>query len=169
MSVSSFEDIAPTSPSPPRENSLFADLDLTIVTPTVDNGNRQFRRRSSSVPPQINGGLKPVILHKTQVADTRPPSVIPLAPVWPDAHEHRAQPIKIERWHPRHHPAKVDPAQRHAEMEDKLKNVNFDDVTVAELKDLLRHCGLSTSGRKVELIERLRQQQQKRQQQQQRV
>lgn len=50
----------------------------------------------------------------------------------------------------------VDVESYRQQLDEKLINVNFDDITVAELKEMLRERGLSATGRKAELMTRLR-------------
>jgi hypothetical protein len=50
----------------------------------------------------------------------------------------------------------VDPETYHRKLDDKLAKINFDDITVAELKETLRERGLSATGRKAELMTRLK-------------
>ncbi|KAI9265644.1 hypothetical protein EDC94DRAFT_488830, partial [Helicostylum pulchrum] len=42
------------------------------------------------------------------------------------------------------------------QLDQKLEKINFDDITVAELKEALRERGLSATGRKAELLARLK-------------
>lgn len=70
----------------------------------------------------------------------------------------KALPMKISRVNGTHHQLKYpinSEAQRH-QLDEKLEKVNFDDVTVAELKEMLRERGLSATGRKAELLTRLK-------------
>ncbi|CEP20121.1 hypothetical protein [Parasitella parasitica] len=50
----------------------------------------------------------------------------------------------------------VDPESHRRQLDEKLEKVNFDDITVAELKEMLRERGLSATGRKAELMNRLK-------------
>jgi hypothetical protein len=64
-------------------------------------------------------------------------------------------PIQIQR-NPVSNPRNAAPiALDQQQLDDKLRQVNFNDVTVAELKDLLRERNLSVAGRKAELTNRL--------------
>ncbi|KAG0181797.1 hypothetical protein DFQ28_006017 [Apophysomyces sp. BC1034] len=102
----------------------------------VHRGCRR-RRRSSSVPPTFRGYQPPLIFAQLHIADPRPP-------IQTQAKDLR--PIKIERIH--HHPRqRPTPAER---------QINFDDITVAELKERLRQLGLSATGKKADLIQRLK-------------
>lgn len=49
----------------------------------------------------------------------------------------------------------LDPESYRRQLDEKLSKINFDDITVAELKETLRERGLSASGRKAELMNRL--------------
>ncbi|KAI9247432.1 hypothetical protein BDA99DRAFT_525892, partial [Phascolomyces articulosus] len=116
------------------------------------------RRRSSSVPPTFHSDhykKHQVVFAPIQVAaDSRPPP--------PHMLMKPSTPIQIQRLH-RHRIPPTSPEQVRAAMDKRLQRMNFNDVTVAELKHMLRHYGHSTTGRKVELIERLQQEQQARQ------
>ncbi|CAO0793458.1 unnamed protein product [Mucor circinelloides] len=50
----------------------------------------------------------------------------------------------------------LDAETHRRQLDDKLEKVNFDDITVAELKEMLRERGLSATGRKAELMNRLK-------------
>lgn len=52
-------------------------------------------------------------------------------------------------------PKKKAPQQQRS-LEQEIEALNFDDVTVTQLKTLLRRCGLSASGKKTELIDKLK-------------
>ncbi|KAF7727509.1 hypothetical protein EC973_007487 [Apophysomyces ossiformis] len=136
----------PTSPPLSVKNSsvdlspptmLDADEDEREERREVHRGCRR-RRRSSSVPPTFRGYQTPLIFAQLHVADPRPP-------IQPQAKDMR--PIQIERVHhaPRQRPVTTE------------KEINFDDITVAELKERLRQLGLSATGKKADLIQRLRQ------------
>ncbi|KAI9470585.1 MAG: hypothetical protein EXX96DRAFT_584941 [Benjaminiella poitrasii] len=71
----------------------------------------------------------------------------------------KALPIQIQRISPSHsHSSRrpIDAETYRRQLDEKLEKVNFDDITVAELKEMLRERGLSASGRKAELMNRLR-------------
>ncbi|KAI8061870.1 uncharacterized protein B0P05DRAFT_557062 [Gilbertella persicaria] len=104
-------------------------------------------RRSSSVPPHLNT-LKPHsqdssnMYNQPQVTQTTHPL-----------------PIQIQRVLTNHQPAvnrTIDPEEYRRQLDEKLEKVNFDDITVAELKELLRERGLSAMGRKADLWNRLK-------------
>lgn len=50
----------------------------------------------------------------------------------------------------------LDAETHRRQLDEKLEKVNFDDITVAELKEMLRERGLSATGRKAELMNRLK-------------
>ena len=111
------------------------------------------RRRSSSLPPAFHSEhfRKQVVFAPIQVAaDSRPPP--------PHMLMKPSTPVQIQRLH-RHRIQPTSPEELRATMDKQLQRMNFNDVTVAELKHFLRHYGHSTTGRKVELIERLQEQQ----------
>ncbi|CEI91246.1 hypothetical protein RMCBS344292_05543 [Rhizopus microsporus] len=74
----------------------------------------------------------------------------------PHPNNEKASPVQIERINtmPRKRTSVEGRRQR---MDERLSKVNFDDITVAELKDFLRERGLSVTGRKAELMGRLKQ------------
>lgn len=70
----------------------------------------------------------------------------------------KALPIQIQRVNASHnHPTRpVNVETQRRQLDEKLEKVNFDDITVAELKEMLRERGLSATGRKAELMNRLK-------------
>jgi hypothetical protein len=70
-----------------------------------------------------------------------------------------AKPIAIERA-PKKKPAAApvicDPAETQKKLDEALLQLNFEDVTVAELKEMLRERGLSSTGKKAVLTDRLK-------------
>ncbi|KAI8085317.1 hypothetical protein BDF21DRAFT_492074 [Thamnidium elegans] len=50
----------------------------------------------------------------------------------------------------------VNKEELRRQLDQKLEKINFDDITVAELKEALRERGLSATGRKAELLARLK-------------
>ncbi|CAO3596927.1 unnamed protein product [Absidia cylindrospora] len=73
-------------------------------------------------------------------------------------------PIQIQR-NPVANPRQISPITLdQQQLDKKLLKVNFNDVTVAELKDFLRERNLSVAGRKAELADRLYQERQRVQQ-----
>ncbi|KAI9353948.1 hypothetical protein BD770DRAFT_445283 [Pilaira anomala] len=115
-----------------------------------------MKKRSSSVPPHYNK-FRPaqqqdymynqfqVVNHLQQPNSTTTTATKPL-------------PIKIPRMHPGHlhlnQPMDMEAYRR--QLDEKLEKINFDDITVAELKDALRERGLPATGRKAELLSRLK-------------
>jgi hypothetical protein len=115
-------------------------------------------RRSVSVPPHFHK-FKPnhqdsmynqfqattSLLHQQHLPATAMPAPKPL-------------PIQIQRVNQNNtqsnRPANTEAHRR--QLDEKLEKVNFDDITVAELKDMLRERGLSATGRKAELMNRLK-------------
>lgn len=67
----------------------------------------------------------------------------------------RPLPVQIPRVHQTQMSKPTTEAQRQ-KLDEKLERVNFDDITVAELKEMLRERGLSATGRKAELLRRLK-------------
>ncbi|ORX57571.1 hypothetical protein DM01DRAFT_1382101 [Hesseltinella vesiculosa] len=142
-------------------------LQLPFQNDMAHRGHR--RRRSSSVPSLFYSMKRPVRRQET------PPAMIPPLPQQelfspqlqpstslPPYHAPppsfqavaKAMPIQIQRrvtYPKRQAPPKLSQQQ----LDHKLLNLNFDDVTVAELKELLRERGLSIAGRKAELTDRL--------------
>ncbi|CAO3677844.1 unnamed protein product [Rhizopus stolonifer] len=114
------------------------------------------RRRSSSLPPVFHGRNhrqnNPVIFAPVQVTDPRPIQHTSKAP------KIEVPPVAIERVHKKTQPkpAVLDPAETQKKLEEQLLQVNFDDVTVAELKEMLKERGLLTAGKKMALVERLK-------------
>ncbi|ORY94218.1 hypothetical protein BCR43DRAFT_359381 [Syncephalastrum racemosum] len=113
-------------------------------------GHQQHYPRSLSPSDTMAGSSLPLAQqHQVQLASLLAQSMPP--PTQPPP----ARSVQIERIARRAAP-QVDPQERQRQMIHRLRHVNFEDVTVAELKSLLRFCHLSTTGRKQELIERLK-------------
>ncbi|KAI9267404.1 hypothetical protein BY458DRAFT_437230 [Sporodiniella umbellata] len=114
------------------------------------------RRRSSSLPPVFHGRNhkqnNPVVFAPVQVTDPRPIQHTSKAP------KIEVPPVAIERApkKPQPKPVALDPEETQKKLEEQLLHVNFDDVTVAELKEMLKERGLLTTGKKVVLVERLK-------------
>jgi hypothetical protein len=91
-------------------------------------------KRSHSVPP---------VFHK---------------PRYPFMQQVKPLPIQIQKLakEPISSQKPVDPETYRRQLDDKLAKINFDDITVAELKETLRERGLSATGRKAELMTRLK-------------
>ncbi|KAL0077724.1 hypothetical protein J3Q64DRAFT_1747032 [Phycomyces blakesleeanus] len=141
--------------SPPQQHqTLFPE----IVQPNTDTPiNRRpavgKRRRSSSVPSCFQrrppARMEPLVFAQMQVTDPRPP-----AP--PVLHHQPPVPIeRVQRMPPK--PSTTDPEEEQRKKDHELLNTDFDDITVAALKELLRQRKLPSNGKKADLIDRLRQ------------
>jgi hypothetical protein len=83
-------------------------------------------------------------------------------PMLPDLYPNsKPLPIKIKKLtrepSPSAHQKQANPESYRRQLDEKLAKINFDDITVAELKETLRERGLSATGRKAELMNRLKQ------------
>ncbi|KAI8991048.1 hypothetical protein BDF20DRAFT_842379 [Mycotypha africana] len=133
-------------------------------------------KRSSSVPPGFHKNKPdpqdPVYSFQQQQQQPSYP-MVPSQPPLPQQQQQQPQPqsqqqpkvplpIQIKRLIRSHqannvnHKAPLDPEQHRRQLDKKLEKVNFDDITVAELKEMLRERGLSATGRKAELMHRLK-------------
>ncbi|GAN08972.1 hypothetical protein MAM1_0235d08492 [Mucor ambiguus] len=153
------------SPPPPSQASqqqtitFFPELHRTSYNTILGKQLKQHqkRRRSSSLPPAFhsNKTTKPTPLIFTQIQVTDPT---------PIHHTQKAakvdtRPIAIERVPKKEKvaaPVICDPVEKQKKLDDQLIKLNFEDVTVAELKEMLRERGLSSSGKKAVLTDRLR-------------
>lgn len=80
-------------------------------------------------------------------------------PMLPDLYpKPKPLPIQIKKLtkEPSSAASPVDPETHRRQLDEKLAKINFDDITVAELKESLRERGLSATGRKAELLNRLK-------------
>jgi hypothetical protein len=68
-------------------------------------------------------------------------------------------PIQIQRVHRQNANLPFDAEERQRKLDDQLVKVNFDDITVTELKELLRQRGKSATGKKAVLLQRLQDEQ----------
>ncbi|KAI8374138.1 uncharacterized protein BYT42DRAFT_392613 [Radiomyces spectabilis] len=111
-------------------------VDTLVLRPHL---KPEQRKRSSSVPPAFHSDL-----YQAKLSHHQPPLLPTLT---------KPLPTKIDRV-----PAApaVQKPKTQSELDDQLQKVNFDDVTVAELKEMLRDRGMSAAGRKAELLQRLR-------------
>lgn len=144
----------------PQTITFFPELQKTTYNMELGKKLRQHtkRRRSSSLPPafqgrnQYNKTQNPVIFASVQVTDPRPIQHTS------KALKVEAPPMAIERVpkKPQPKPVVLDPAETKRRLDEQLLHVNFDDVTVAELKEMLRERGLLATGKKAILIERLK-------------
>jgi hypothetical protein len=119
----------------------------------------QKRRRSSSLPPVFTHKQKqqhvptPLIFTQIQVTDPTPPIHHTQKKKAPQD----TRPVAIERVHkPVFQPVVVDPIETQKKLDEQLISVNFEDVTVAELKEMLRERGLPATGKKAILTDRLK-------------
>lgn len=118
----------------------------------------QKRRRSSSLPPaflkqkqQHQHVPTPLIFTQIQVTDPTPIQHIQKAA------KVDTRPVQIERVHkPTPKPVTCDPVETQKKLDEDLIQLNFEDVTVAELKEMLRERALPATGKKAVLTERLK-------------
>lgn len=116
----------------------------------------QKRRRSSSLPPAFLKQKQqhvptPLIFTQIQVTDPTPVHHVQKAA------KVDTRPVAIERVHkPMPKPVTCDPVETQKKLEDQLIQLNFEDVTVAELKEMLRERGLPATGKKAILTDRLK-------------
>lgn len=78
-------------------------------------------------------------------------SSIPTAHSFPS----RTMPIQIQRVHRANSNQPFDLEQRQKRLDDQLVKVDFDDITVSELKEMLRQRGKPATGKKAVLLQRL--------------
>ncbi|KAI8380315.1 hypothetical protein BD560DRAFT_387812 [Blakeslea trispora] len=113
----------------------------------------QSSRRSSSVPPhfqqlKLNSQDNHSLYNQTQVAPSQ--TMLPSPAIKPP-------PIQIQRVVANHQSSRpIDSETHRRQLDEKLEKIDFDDITVAELKETLRERGLSATGRKAELWHRLK-------------
>ncbi|KAK4510747.1 uncharacterized protein ATC70_005180 [Mucor velutinosus] len=67
----------------------------------------------------------------------------------------RTMPIQIQRVHRANAFQSFDLEQRQKRLDDQLVKVDFEDITVSELKDMLRQRGKPATGKKAMLVQRL--------------
>ncbi|RUS19059.1 hypothetical protein BC938DRAFT_475823, partial [Jimgerdemannia flammicorona] len=116
---------------------------------------RHLRKRSISLPPN----LPPNFLVQT-ARDTRTLGFVTpenlSAPSTPSMPVNMTLPIQIQRAHKSHHlnsPMNTEEHQRR--LDEQLEKVDFEDITVTELKDMLRQRGKPATGKKAVLLQRL--------------
>ncbi|KAJ2964682.1 hypothetical protein NQZ79_g429 [Umbelopsis isabellina] len=110
-----------------------ADVNNDIPNPLDDMLSE--RRRSISLPPSAANNRVPM-------PGTPPPP--------------KANPIPIERVsRPQVASMSMDAEEHHRRLDEQLQKVNFDDITVSELKEMLRQRGKPATGKKATLIQRL--------------
>ncbi|KAI8370816.1 hypothetical protein EDC96DRAFT_94041 [Choanephora cucurbitarum] len=153
----------PPTPPDSTTNTFFPELHRTSYNTILGKQLRQHqkRRRSSSLPPafhttnkNVNSkGPTPLIFTQIQVTDPTPIQHTQKAA------KVDARPIAIERVHKKPQMAKpmdIDPIETQKKLDEQLLQLNFDDVTVAELKEMLKERGLSSTGKKAVLSDRLK-------------
>ncbi|KAI9495478.1 hypothetical protein BDB00DRAFT_235065 [Zychaea mexicana] len=89
--------------------------------------------------------------NNTARAASKSPSVQHQAVNFPS----RTMPIQIQRVQRASVPQPLDAEQHQRKLDDQLEKVNFDDITVSELKDMLRQRGKPATGKKAVLVQRL--------------
>ncbi|SAM03768.1 hypothetical protein [Absidia glauca] len=121
-------------------------VQTSIVPPggTINSNLDQERPYSAQPTTMIAGSVPPVPTHQHQPLYYVPPAqnTKPLA-------------IQIQRNPASHRRPSSTIELNQDQLDEKLLQVNFNDVTVAELKDYLRERNLSVAGRKAELTQRL--------------
>ncbi|KAI8076626.1 uncharacterized protein B0P05DRAFT_133841 [Gilbertella persicaria] len=154
------------SPTPPESmtTTFFPELHRTSYNTILGKQLRQHqkRRRSSSLPPAFhatnkhvntNKGPTPLIFTQIQVTDPTPIQHTQKAA------KVDARPIAIERVPKKPQvtkPMDIDPVETQRKLDEQLLQLNFEDVTVAELKEMLKERGLSSTGKKAVLLDRLK-------------
>lgn len=119
-------------------------------TPMEQSYMNRERRRSTSLPPmQANGYSSSVPNYSIHMQQPSPYSM-------PGTPPPRTMPMQISR----NSKAPSQSASLSAEEQQKildecLMQIDFDDITVSELKDMLRERKKATNGKKAELVERL--------------
>ncbi|KAL0090806.1 hypothetical protein F4703DRAFT_1835209 [Phycomyces blakesleeanus] len=128
-------------------------------------------RRSSSVPPiSVQGGIRPRRQNRNSLKAHNHPAAYVINPLSIPAQTRIPilPPVQIERVAPRQHGSSLSQSANNSHrashnkpshqkrLDDQLERVNFDDITVSELKDFLRALNLSASGRKADLMGRLK-------------
>ncbi|KAI8577527.1 hypothetical protein K450DRAFT_251287 [Umbelopsis ramanniana AG] len=130
----------------PTFKNPFASLPTTPAAATYDTPNPMDdmsldRRRSISLPPNANNNNNNN--NRVPIPGTPPATT-------------KAKPIPIGRVS-RPHAANIsiDAEEHHRRLDEQLQKVNFDDITVSELKEMLRQRGKPATGKKATLIQRL--------------
>lgn len=149
--------------SPPQQYQSWPNNVLGLPPTPLEGATSQYNhhpatKRSSSVPPHFHK-LKPnqdSMYNQFQVTPTlhhqqhQQHHMMPMM--------NKALPIQIQRVNASNNSSNrpVTAEAHRRKLDEKLEKVNFDDITVAELKEMLRERGLSASGRKAELMNRLK-------------
>lgn len=148
---------APLPPSP--LNIQFRDPFNGVPASPVVNSFSGFeepmeleRRRSTSLPP-----MTPSSHHQLNASNNfknidGSPFSAPNTP----AMSVRSMPIKIPRTSKvPSQPVAMSAEEQQRHLDDQLLKIDFDDITVAELKDMLRERKKATNGKKADLVQRL--------------
>ncbi|KAI7908247.1 uncharacterized protein BX663DRAFT_493514 [Cokeromyces recurvatus] len=143
------ESIPSTTTATPQQNNYY------YFTNSNENHSLVGIKRSASVPHNFHK-LKSPEDNNSQFQTTPSSTFTPII----NNNYNKALPIQIQRINHGHHNHSnrrpVDAETYRRQLDEKLEKVNFDDITVAELKEMLRERGLSASGRKAELMHRLK-------------
>ncbi|KAG2187810.1 hypothetical protein INT44_005500 [Umbelopsis vinacea] len=112
---------------------------------------RSERRRSTSLPPALPPSSMPAL----GVPDMHGGNAIS-APNTPQAANNQSLPIQIPRT-AKAHPQTVamSEEEQQKKLDEQLLKIDFDDITVAELKEMLRERKKATNGKKADLVQRL--------------
>ncbi|GAB5592057.1 hypothetical protein Unana1_06957 [Umbelopsis nana] len=122
----------------PTFKNPFGSLPSTPAAATQETPNpieevNSERRRSISLP-----------ANRLPIPGTPPPTMT------------KAKPIPIGRVsRPQAANVSLDAEEHHRRLDEQLQKVNFDDITVSELKEMLRQRGKPATGKKATLIQRL--------------
>ncbi|KAI8907546.1 hypothetical protein DFJ77DRAFT_514038 [Powellomyces hirtus] len=121
---------------------------LPMLAPMVNSQSAPVPMFASSFPlpsPAVNtpvGGPAGLLFSPASGATSASkPGAIPLLPI-PPVHTRKDQPT-------------LTPTEQYAKLDAELLAADFDDITVAELKDMLRNRSLPSSGKKAVLLQRL--------------
>lgn len=145
-----------------NKQSNKAALGTSIPNTMNDKSFTTERRRLSFEP--VSTGSKPIIklvggINRTK---SRSPVTIPtnssnsnfnnaLSSSFPS----RTMPIQIQRQHRPNSMTGFDLEARQKKLDEQLVKTDFDDITVSELKEMLRQRGKPATGKKVVLVQRL--------------
>lgn len=132
-------------------NALGTSMPTTTTTTTTTTHSSSYtdRRRLSLEPvSRINkegGGKIKINTTSTNNDSLAAPSSFPS----------RTMPIQIQRVHRANGLQNHDLEQRQKKLDDQLIKTDFDDITVSELKEMLRQRGKPATGKKAVLLQRL--------------
>ncbi|CAG8437035.1 10498_t:CDS:2 [Ambispora gerdemannii] len=143
------------------ENAAFSGIpgmEIPIGKPSNPRRGGHMRKRSLSAPtqpfanPQLAGGSNGGI-PSLQPAPSFPFNI---SSVSPSFRRPGALPIQIQRNHKHNHPsAPISSEEYQRKLDEELVRIDFDDITVSELKDMLRQRGKPATGKKAVLMQRL--------------